>query len=301
MVYEMDLTIPKTITSWLGRRILLYKVPFRYLIPDEVMLPKGSIRFFYLDPGWLNCLLDGACSVGRSSDREQRIDAYLRSKFLGFALEESSNVRTRTMQENGNVEDTVNISKNPVSPNWPLTGFLLRSPVVEGWQGLELRAWADSGDQARVPLDPLRIDRLAPDIMLCIFNGKVQRIKIKQPPEGMHFGAERNGSGYKKYHFRSIIHCKIGNKNYEPGDQLDDASKIGLEIQLRKGDHTRVVDVKKLATDIEMKLQNSRNQTPLNSAEFAVQMVESPGCIVFDINNLNEKNNKNPKNKTDGA
>src|SRR4029078_6223704 len=67
------------------------------------------------------------------------------------------------MREMSNIE----VKREPAKrPNWPLTGFLLRSPAVEGWQGLEMRAWTDSG--ATQPLAPLRIDRLAPEIMLCI-------------------------------------------------------------------------------------------------------------------------------------
>jgi hypothetical protein len=267
---KIELSIPETVTRWLGRLMLLYRVPFRYLVPDELMLPPDSIRFFHLDPGWLNHLLAGACSVGRSSAREQRIDRYLSSKFLGFALEESLKVRTRALPETDAADDTHNISADLRKPMWPLTGFLIRSPVVEGWQGLEMRAWKDSRETEL--LAPLRIDRLARDIMLCIFNGRVNRIEIKQPPEGMHFGAAPDGDGYTRLRLRSLVN----------GSQLDPPSTA--RVPLRQ-DGARVVAVAELATTIAQTLHHEHAFT---SAEFGVQMVESPGRVVFDVTTKEE-------------
>jgi hypothetical protein len=84
---DFDLTIPQTVCQWLARLVLLYRVPFTYLVADERMLPPDSMRFFYLDPGWLKCLLEGACSVGRSVAHDELVDEYLRDKFLDFAME----------------------------------------------------------------------------------------------------------------------------------------------------------------------------------------------------------------------
>ena len=36
------LRIPEDIGEWLGRVLLLYGVPFNYLVPDEAMLPQRS-------------------------------------------------------------------------------------------------------------------------------------------------------------------------------------------------------------------------------------------------------------------
>ena len=56
---------PPEVTRFCARAVLLYGVPFHYLVPDERMLPPESIRFFYLDPGWIATLIQGATSVGR--------------------------------------------------------------------------------------------------------------------------------------------------------------------------------------------------------------------------------------------
>ena len=42
--------LPVSVRDWLARRVLLYGVPFLYLVPDERMLPLPSMRFFRLDP-----------------------------------------------------------------------------------------------------------------------------------------------------------------------------------------------------------------------------------------------------------
>lgn len=85
--------IPADIEESLGRLMLLYGVPFHYLVPEEDMLPPESIRFFYLDPGWLKCLLEGACSVGRSSRADDLVDQHLRNHFLDLAAKKAKKLR----------------------------------------------------------------------------------------------------------------------------------------------------------------------------------------------------------------
>jgi hypothetical protein len=63
---KTDLELPATVTAWFNDLALLHGLPFSYLVPDERMLPLESIRFFWLDWRWIECLLDGAFSVGRA-------------------------------------------------------------------------------------------------------------------------------------------------------------------------------------------------------------------------------------------
>jgi hypothetical protein len=151
--------------------------------------------------------------------------------------------------------------------------------MVKGWHGLEMRAWADSGDTATRELKALRLDRLAPDIMLCIFNGKVERIELRQPPEGMHFGAAPDGEGFRRYHLRRLA----ADGQSGPGEQLGVDSS--LPIPLRNGAAGRVVDVAGLAQAMRDKLDllKARDDSrEFTSADFGVEMVESPGRAVFD-------------------
>jgi hypothetical protein len=161
---------------------------------------------------------------------------------------------------------------------------------VEGWQGLEMRAWKDSGVNAKDLLDPLRIDRLAPDIMLCIFNGKVNRIEVKQPPEGMHFGASPTAKGgFARFHLRRLNdnpeHDEKDDVAPGPGHQLTEKSQVSIPLRTKE---SRVVKVAQLAKLLKEKLEalKVRDATvEFTSADFGVEMVESPGRAVFDVAN----------------
>lgn len=265
---DTDTGVPDEVSEWLGRSLLLYGIPFNYLVPDERMLPPESIRFFYLDPGWLKCVIEGASSVGRSSTREETVDRYLINAILGRVPSAAASIRQAAQTDKTDAVDF----------NWPLTGYLLRSQVVEGWQGLEMSATGVDVNGAVIdPLPPLRIDRLSPDIMLCLFNGKVTRLEVKQPPEGMHFGASPDNGAYRRLSLRKVL---PGN---EMGDQIVLGAADPYNLPMRTGGN-RVVDVAELKNTLETRLRNKNGMgadSKFTSAEFALQMVESPGKVIF--------------------
>jgi len=260
--------IPSDVEDWLGRLLLLYGVPFHYLVPEEDMLPPESIRFFYLDPGWMKCLLEGACSVGRTSTVDDLVDQHLRNHFLDYAGKKAKEVRA---------------GKQGML-NWPLTGFLLRSRLVEGWQGLEMKAAAVDGQGNHFPMEPLRIDRLNPEIMLCIFNGKVTEIEVAQPPEDLHFGASAMGTtNYQKLHLRMLFPPD------KAGNDIDQKLVPATQVPMRTGTGVeRVVNIRELANRLgsalnQVKAIDGSTQGPFTSAEFAAEMVQSPGKAVFTV------------------
>jgi hypothetical protein len=267
--------LPATVSDWLARRVLLYGVPFLYLVPDERMLPLPSMRFFRIDPLWIRRLLEGACSVGRNSTEAELVDSILGDDFFRMAVTGSANVRRRPPLNEGQEPQNAG---DPPSPTFPFEGFLLRSPIVRGWQGLEMEAWYwKKGEKQPVPAPPLRIDRLAPDIMLCIFNGPLAKIEIRQPPEGMHFGAD----GFQKIGLRNMT---TGN----PGEQIVLKESETVKVPFRRGETTRVVDVPELAKLLHDSLMNNGGMdkaplTSFTSAEFAVQMTESPGRVEIKV------------------
>jgi hypothetical protein len=118
-----DLELPEAVSNWFEHLLLLEGVPFRYLVPDERMLPAESIRFFQVDPIWIECLVDGAFSIGRvlPSDHEQD-----RSH-----------------------------KKSHIDPLLPeqVSGVLIRSDVVAGWPGLQVEGYDE----------PIYHDRFVPE------------------------------------------------------------------------------------------------------------------------------------------
>ena len=160
------------VSSWLGRLVLLYGVPFNYLIPDEKMLPRESIRFFFLDPVWIQYLIQGACSVGNNGYGDSLIDQAM-NQWVQHDSSWDNTPHGRVAATAASVRDRLRhqLEGGPPPENsrldWPLTGFLLRSCVVEGWRGLEITGYG----QNEVTLKPLRIEQLSSDVMLAIFNG----------------------------------------------------------------------------------------------------------------------------------
>jgi hypothetical protein len=270
-----DQSPPLAVRQWLTRRVLFYGVPFPYLVPDPRMLPVDSMRFFRLDPEWVKCLLEGACSVGRSTSEEQLVDEKLRGSFFDLVMEKCDSVRQRLP------EDEVPVPKETTGVTWPLEGFLLRSPVVEGWQGLEMEASYWQGKEAK-PATTLRIDRLGPDILLCIFNGPLAKIVIRQPPEGMHFGAAYERGKYCKNILRSVKELQDGGR--APGDQID--LNPAIAIPSRKDGDPRVIDVAELAKILRDALMTKKGMDPgkpFTSAVFGVQMTESPARVEITV------------------
>ncbi len=96
------LALPPVVRAWFSDVARLKGLPFNYLVPDEQMLPPESIHFFFLDWLWLECLQDGAFSLGRVTTIDDALRAGL------------------------------------PKPSRQTTGFLLRSSVVAGWPGLQV-------------------------------------------------------------------------------------------------------------------------------------------------------------------
>jgi hypothetical protein len=161
---ETRVLVPESLAAWFKSLRKLEGLPFNYLVPDERMLPTESIRFFRVDRAWLDCLADGAFSIGRvaSSDYEaDRLHGQASPAVVGLA---------------------------PM-----LTGFLLRSEVVSGWPGLLVDAYSDHKGEHR--LREVRIDRLGSGVLLGIFEGETARLEIHQKPETLHFGLDADTTG----------------------------------------------------------------------------------------------------------
>ena len=147
--------VPAAVAAGFDRLRRLEGVPFNYLVPDERMLPKESIRFFKLDPSWVDCLLDGAFSIGRVTSGDHTHDR----------------------------EHTAHAAANP---HRELSGFLLRSDLVAGWPGLLADGFPVLPED--LGLELLRYDRLSPNVLLCLFAGNLTTLDLHLKPETLHFG-----------------------------------------------------------------------------------------------------------------
>jgi hypothetical protein len=159
IVPDIDDTLPGTVLSWLTSLATLSGVPLMYLIPDERLLPVESIRFLRMDQQWIRELLDGAFSIGRLTAGDAALDhAY------------------------------------PLPVSIPAaTGALIRSDIVAGYPGLLVDGYASSDTSAPLPL--IRMARLTPNILLCLFEGTLTRLDVHQRAECLHFAVELPAEG----------------------------------------------------------------------------------------------------------
>ncbi|WP_293138776.1 hypothetical protein [Okeania sp. SIO3I5] len=208
---QSNTQLPDEISSWFRDLSLLKGVPCNYLVSDERMLPTESIRFFCIDPLWIECLLDGAFSIGRVTTSDHRQD-----------------------QANKNIP-TTNLHKK-------VTGFLLRSDVVAGWPGLLVDGYSKLvNDDNAIPdtdkLTLLRMDRLSANVLICLFHGEVKTVDIHQKPETLHFGLDSDNEGSTFYK--------------ELKDQDGRQIKAKVEPIPWKDQNTRTINIAELKTKIQ--------------------------------------------------
>jgi hypothetical protein len=145
-----------TAPTWLDTLALMHLVPFRYLVPHPAMLPPESLRLFRIDPGWIDALLAGARDLGVHSSLDVQADAAVRHGI--------DQARSATL---------------------PVAGILVYSQLVRAWPVFDLIARLD-GNQ----VSELRRDRLAPNLLLCLFDNVPDEIAIREPRQGIHFGID---------------------------------------------------------------------------------------------------------------
>jgi hypothetical protein len=155
---------PDDVSAWLADLQELIGVPFCYLVPDARMLPPESIQFFAVDPNWTAALTDGALALAATTAPAAAATATLRPAALAATA---------------------------VTTGY--SGFLLRSAAVSNWPGLTVAGYADP--QTITPLSLVRIERLAPTVLLGLFAGLVQHVELTEPAQHLHFGVSLTANG----------------------------------------------------------------------------------------------------------
>lgn len=258
--YTSEDPIPDLITKWIAKLNLLYGVPFEYLVPDSRMLPMESIKFFHIDQNWMNSLIDGALSIGRVNKNDLSHDQKKIEQIKIEAGKEIHNIRRRLL----NKPETEN------DPPVMRTGFILRSVIVQGWPGLEVKAYESKKEMNLLKI--LRMERLAKDVLICIFDGEFEEVELREPAEAMHFGTDLDEGKFSKI-LRSVGVVK------PVGTQLTVSVD---DIPFRESD-SRTLDINKLVDSIKSKLNEADELGKyFSSAEFAVEMIESAQEGIFD-------------------
>jgi len=232
---------PKGVEDWFDDLCDLRGVPFEYLVPDERLLPSESLRFFRVDARWVKCLVDGAYSIGRVTEGDRR----------------------REMRRSGD---------SPVGgADRLITGFLLRSSVVSGWPDLLVDGYShvvkhrDFQRSEDIRLDLARMDRLSPNVLLCLFHGEVKAVDIHLKPEAMRFGLDAPTGTPPKFH-KTLRDKATGEESQ------------GRTIDVPWKDEGKgVINIGQIALD----MQSIQSRTLFTSAPFALQMIEGVQKVRF--------------------
>lgn len=248
---------------WLAKLVLLYNVPFSHLVPDQRMLPAESVRFFYIDAGWLKVLADAAMTVAAHGSKDLEVQNLLSDSLWAQTQLSVSTVRPNLLQ--------LDVEPAPVLP---AAGMLLRSDLVSGWPGLVVTATAGG---TTVPA--LRIDRLSASVLLALWASVPDTISISQPQQSSAFGVD-DGWTIQLRSLASDVGVETGAsfpstgtiQNYmRPATGAIGGRVLSLIDQSATGGG--------LIPALSAALGQSSNLTP---SEFAIEMLLAPEQIVFN-------------------
>jgi hypothetical protein len=179
-----QVTITDELVQWIARLVLLYPVPFHYLVPHQSLLPSESLRFFYLDDSWVGALIDGAFSiaVGDVGTERQKLRTDLQDTLSKIVYQHRLRLQGQTPTWDPD-ESYMSI---------PKSGFLLRSRIVTGWPGVELMAKTNARSDSNLP-QILRFDQISDGVLFCLTRGLIEDVTFREPREGLTFGVGSDG------------------------------------------------------------------------------------------------------------
>ncbi|MGI9028995.1 MAG: hypothetical protein ACR2HP_03280 [Ilumatobacteraceae bacterium] len=270
-----DHVTPGELRRFLGGLRLLRGVPFSYLVPDSDQLPLESIRFFYVDRTWTDALVQGVLSVGTVTtvDRAQLESMY---PHIRADVDEAERVQRRP-------QDEARLS----GPGGEITGFLLRSRAVSGWPNLHVRAYRrdvieDDALTTEAESHPdrmkvLRMERLAPAVLLVLFDGVPAVVHIEEPRQGIQFGA-RTDDDDPPAQRRAKVKVRDANTGNPVLPKEVFTSDNSVDVPFRAG-APGVIDLVRLRDRLIAKAPNVG--PTLEPHEFALQMLRFPFRQVF--------------------
>jgi hypothetical protein len=280
--------VPRNLRLWLARLRLLEAVPFSHLVADATLLPPESIRFFHLDRGWTDALIEGALSVGTVTTRDRATLEQLYAVVRDEVDEAERLVRLPGWTAGTDV---------PTGPAGPVTGFVLRSRMVSGWPALHVRAYgtdnmslrppisdetiSDADDTRLAKLSLLRMERLAPAVLLVLIDGIPRVIHLEEPRAGVQYGVDERTVG-------DAIQARVPVRNARTGDSLPPPAatatnphpeRPSVQVPFRRG-APGVIHLAELARRMR-RVPETHIDNRFDAATFGIQMLQFPWRAVF--------------------
>jgi hypothetical protein len=245
------------IVQWLDRLRRLEQVPFDHLVPHAAILPPESLRIFRVDAAWLDELVAGAFRAAERSTLDSEALKKLREKYLA----------------------------RPYTP--AKAGMLIRSQLVSAYPATEVTVSKTQADGS--PYSGglvLRRDRVAPDVLLCLFDGLPKEITLHEPMHGLHLGVVKR-SGKEYVGLRSLVEVDGVQVGQSLGDKLADP---WAEVPYRANDGGYVVNINQNSSGLATTVWNAlpdryrpSSGSMVSPGDLGLQMVECPEKATLTI------------------
>lgn len=235
---------PQVVKEWLSNLYRLNELPFQYLVPSEKYLKMESIRFFHVDANWLRAMTDGALSIGRNTTMDTVIDEALKQGAEYSGQKTASQYRQSIMHVNHLREDKEE-DKNEEAVG-DLSGFILRSELAAHWTGIDVKGFQDNKE-----LKIYRMGMLDKKILICIFEGVLDKLRLTEPAEAVRFGTKDESRVIRLRKVRDDVGGNTGKTMAIPTNQNGRVNMLELVA----------------------KLKNQLSEDDISSAEVALQLI----------------------------
>ncbi|KAK2684103.1 hypothetical protein RAB80_002049 [Fusarium oxysporum f. sp. vasinfectum] len=225
-------------------------IPYNgFNLQEPSFLPPESLRFFYIDDFWLDCLLDGALSVANHLDADD-------------------DVVRRQIKTQFNTYLSTPVPDAGYKPQVPCYGFFIRSKVIKAMPDMKISVTWKNPDK-RYPV--CRWTKWDDQTLMCLLDRQPQEldcIELSQPQHQQRFALgeaiDVTGSGNITFLLRTLFTVAPGIS--PDGAQVsDDMSRGWLNWD------SRGIKIRQLAMDVNQQLNKAApgkyvDPTPNSSA-----------------------------------
>jgi hypothetical protein len=146
----------------------------------------------------------------------------------------------------------------------PLSGFIMRSNLVSNWKGIEVKGFMGETQQ-----DILRLETLSDKVLICIFEGEIDAVRMYEPKEVLHFGTR---SQDRKIDVRRIDEGHEGQPLYEDGTKIN----VTITVPTTETGRLKVTELRDMLSKTLKTTENA-----IDSPQLALEMLSVAGQCVF--------------------
>ncbi len=268
-----DIALPEdNVQQWIANLMLLNDIPFQNIIADTRLVRQESLRFFYVDPSWIDAMIDGVLSVGNNTSLDLMFTEIMAAvtKVAGSSI--AATIRAGLLK----IEPDSKTGVLP-DPNNLTVGLLFRSAIVSDWPGMHVIA-----SKGGTALIPIRFEKIGADIILILYSVIPDKIVIQQPSQALEFGVMDNKDNPGGF---DIYLRGLGQGNYPVAQVI---TETGNPLTFQPGDarffrpgNNNVMSVTSLLTTFQNAFPSGALSGSLTPSEFALQMVKTPEEVTY--------------------